>query len=300
MNAEKTKTPPCPLCSSAATAPYLAPTARCRDCGFVFGLPYCSQFSEKCGACPNKCANGDTAAPSYYGPRTAAMRLKVEAARLRRIESLAGPLSGKKVTETGAGAGALASLMLGAGAAYTGYEPTPLLYKECLREFPAAAGHIANFMPDAGTLKLVPCDLAVAIDVLEYIAGPAAFLAGLAAALAPGGALYLEVPDESSFALRTRARKALRLYNGPVHPGHINFFSMRTLLAAAAAARLKPLAAGRLSLLADKPRLEATFRRPLPLWLKAASLAARLTKADLALGQGNLYALLRREGTAAP
>jgi len=204
-------------------------------------------------------------------------------------------LRGLEVLEVGAGAGALASLLLKAGASYEGFELSPQLYAESRRQFPETAGRICNSAPPGGA-GARQRDLVLAVDVLEYIAGPAAFLSGLAACLKPGGAVYIEVPDESFFRLRTAARKALRLYAGPAHPGHINFFSMRTLLAAAGRAGLGAAASGRLSLLADTPRLEATLGSPLPFWVRSAAAAARLTRADLALGQGNLYALLRREG----
>lgn len=284
----------CPLCGAAAAA-YHAGTARCRACGFVFGLPYCSGYGRQCALCRDKCFQSESGLPAHYARRTAAMRLKVEAGRLQRLARLAGPLRGLEILEVGAGAGALASLLIEAGVLYEGYELSPQLYAESLRQFPITAGRITNAAPpeEAGRR---PRDLALAVDVLEYIAGPAAFLSKLAATLKPDGAVYVEVPDESFFRLRTAARKALRLYQGPVHPGHINFFSMGTLLAAADRAGLRAKSAGRLSLLADAPRLEATLGSPLPLWARAASAAARLTRADLALGQGNLYALLRRAG----
>lgn len=281
----------CPLCAAPVAARPGAFALRCGACGFTFALPYCSQFTDKCLACANKCVKEDTAAPGYYAPRSAALRLKVEERRLRRITGLAGGLGGRKVLEIGAGAGALGSLLLKAGASYSGLEPSELLYKESLRSFPDAAARIKHGFLPADWPGAGRYDFIAAIDVLEYIAGPAAFLKKAALALERNGLLYLEVPDESFFAARSAARKYLKLYRGPVHPGHINFFSAATLSRAVRDAGLRLEAAGKFSLLGDPDRLSATLKRPLPFWLKTASLAARLTRLDLALGQGNLFAL---------
>ena len=291
MTKDQADTEICPLCAAPVAARPGAFALRCGACGFVFALPYCSQFTDKCLACSNKCVKEDTAAPAYYAGRSAGLRLKVEERRFRRITALAGGMNGKKVLEIGAGTGALASLLIKAGADYSGLEPSKLLYDESLRSFPDAAARISNgFLPEGwpGAQRFA---FIAANDVLEYIAGPAAFLKRTALALEPGGLIYLEVPDESFFRARTAARKLLKLYTGPVHPGHINFFSSATLARAARDAGLRIKAAGKFSLLGDPDRMAATLKRPLPPWIKAASLAARLTHLDLTLGQGNLFAL---------
>jgi SAM-dependent methyltransferase len=278
MTEEQTDKETCPLCAATVAGRPGAFALRCGACGFAFALPYCSQFTDKCLACANKCVKEDTAAPAYYAARSAGLRLKVEERRLRRITGLAGSLKGKNTLEIGAGAGALGSLLINSGADYSGLEPSKLLYGESLRSFPDAAARISNgFLPEdwPGAQRFA---FIAAIDVLEYIAGPAAFLKRAALALEPGGLIYLEVPDESFFRARTAARKLLKLYSGPVHPGEN--------------AGLRVKEAGKFSLLGDPARLAATLKRPLPLWLKAASLAARLTRLDLALGQGNLFMLL--------
>ena len=285
----------CPLCGNADLLPLRVPGGpamlECRDCVFCFALPYCSQFSDKCAFCKNPCSSPDSAAPHDDASPNRKLRLRVERARLARIERLAGSLKDRRVLEIGAGSGTLASLMLGAGAVYEGLEPTPRLYAESLRAFPEAAACVNNAFLEGVSGKNGPYGLVVAVDVLEYTALPQDMLLRISGLLEKGGRIYLEVPDEEFFGVRTRVRRALRLYRGAVHSGYVNFFSARSLRLSAVKAGLKILESGRLSLLGDRARLEATLKKPLPLWLKAASAAARFSRLDLTLGMGNLYLL---------
>ncbi len=280
----------CPVCGSAVlgtalSAPGLTMRA-CGACSMLFAEPYCSQLTEKCDKCGKRCPK-PADAPEHYADLYIEGRLRLEAARLARVEAALGrPLSGLRVLEAGAGVGALGSLLAARGADYSGLEPVPMFHEALSRGFPALAPRVRRGF--LGAEDPGPYDLVVAADVLNYVAGPVQVLARLKALLAPNGTLYLEVPNERFFALRTAARRALGIYSSPVHPGHVNFFGPGPLREAAGRAGLAVRELYQVSLLADAERLRMTLRRRPPAWLRAASLAARLTRFDLLLQQGNL------------
>lgn len=89
----------------------------------------------------------------------------------------------------------------------------------------------------AGPLETCPFapasfDLAYSVQVFEHLSEPRVELARLFELLAPGGLLYLEVPNDRSLGIRLGQDRLL--HNRP--PGHLNFFTpgaMRRLLEAA-------------------------------------------------------------------
>ncbi len=293
MTTTDIETTPCPICGgkdakTAASEPGLA-IMRCGGCSMLFASPYCSHFYEKCEKCGNRCMRPDTAAAANYGGLSIEPRLRLEKKRLERLRAAAGPaFSGKLVLEIGSGVGALGSLLHGEGAEYTGLEPVPMFYEKSVESFPELASRIRNlFITEAGLPKK-HFDVIIAADVLEYAAGPVALLARLKEHLKPGGRIYLEVPNETFFLLRTKLRAGLGLYSSLVHPGHVNFFNRKTLALTVGGAGLSGTEFYQVSLLSDEDRLRMTLKRELPPWLKTASRAARLSKIDLLLQQGNL------------
>lgn len=293
MTMTAAETPPCPLCGSkdprtAASEPGLA-IMRCRGCSMLYASPYCSQFTDKCEKCGNRCMKPDSAAPAYYGDLSTGPRLRLEKKRLERIRAAAGPaFAGKRVLEIGSGVGALGSLLQGEGADYTGLEPVRMFYDKSVASFPELAPRIRNLFITGAEFPENHFDIIIAADVLEYVADPVALLARLKGHLKPGGVLYLEVPNETFFLLRTKVRAVLGLYSSLVHPGHVNLFSRKTLGLAVSGAGLRALGLYQISLLSDAERLRMTLKKELPPWLSLASGLARLTKFDLPLQQGNL------------
>ena len=282
----------CPLCGGNCTKKTASEPGltinRCGNCSMTFATPYCSQFTDKCLRCANKCLKADAAAPQYYADLFPGIRLLLEKSRLERIKKAAGGrLKGRKVLELGSGVGALARLLADEGAVYEGLEPMEMFYKKSVEYFPELAGNIKNCFVEGLKAPEGGWDIIIAADVLEYIANPTDFLRSLRKMLAGDGFLYLEVPNEVFFFVRTAVRARLELYNSLAHPGHVNFFSPATLKRTVREAGLRPFCR-QISILSDPARLKATLKKEPPLWLSLASLLARWTKFDLALQQGNL------------
>ena len=220
----------------------------------------------------------------------------MDARRALRISRLAGGLASSRVLELGAGLGCLAARLGAEAREYCGLESSPVFFSLLKRHYPELAGRAENALLP-GPEHRGRFDLLVLVDVLQFAPKPLEFLREAALALAPGGRLYIEVPDESRMALRAAARRALGLYRGnPLHHGHINFFTPRSLRRLLREAGFRSANLSRASIAADEDRLFLTLKRPLPAWVRAFSAAARLTRADALLGLGNTVCLAARGG----
>lgn len=282
----------CKLCGSGRPAPLLrsqdSDIIRCPDCGFSWREPYRSCTSARCADCTDRCID------HLEDPEFLRARLRADARRADRISRLSGGLSALRVLEIGAGLGCLASALSRASAGYRGMESSPVFLKRLRAGFPELSARVS-----AGTLPAPGdegnWDLLVMVDVLQFTPDPAAFLRSAARALAPGGRIYIEVPDESLMGARAAVRRALGLYRGnPLHHGHINFFTPSSLRRLLSEAGLKPAVIRQTSIAGDEDRLFLTLKRPLPAWLRLLSLGARLTSADTLLGLGNTVCLCGR------
>lgn len=287
----------CKLCGSARPEKFLrsqgADILKCPACGFMSREPYLGCAAAKCAGCADRCID------RLSEPGFLEARLRVDKRRADRIKKLAGgDISGLKVLELGAGLGCLASHLAAGAGEYLGVEASPV-FCACLREnFKQLSGKVLNAcLP--GAEQQGRFDLLVAVDVLQFAPNPVEFLKEAALALRPGGLVYLEVPNESLSALRARVRRALGLYGGsPLHHGHINFFTPRSLRLLLEKAGLGAVCLRQASIAADEDRLFLTLKRKLPAWVRALSLAARLTGADARLGLGNTVASCRKAGEA--
>lgn len=284
----------CKICGSGRPAPLLrsqdSDIIRCPDCRFAWREPYLSCTSARCADCADRCIDhlGD--------PAFTQARLRVDARRAARIAHLAGGLGALRVLELGAGLGCLASALSQAAAGYRGLESSPVFLKTLRTDFPELSGRVsAGSLPAPGDEGR--WDLLVMVDVLQFSPDPVSFLRSAARALAPGGRIYLEVPDESLMAARAAVRRALGLYRGnPLHHGHINFFTPSALRRLLSEAGLEPAVIRQASIAGDEDRLFLTLKRPLPAWLRMLSLGARLTSADTLLGLGNTVCMCGRPG----
>ncbi len=263
---------------------------KCPGCGFMYREPY-SGCAAACAACGDKCIDR-LAEPGFLEAR-----LRVDGRRAERIKRLTGgELSKLKVLELGAGLGCLASHLAAASGAYLGFEASPVFYGCLLDNFKNLAGRVENG-PLPGPEHHGRFDLLVAVDVLQFAPKPLEFLRKATLSLAEGGKVYLEVPDESLLGLRAKVRKALGLYKGsPLHHGHINFFTPASLRRLLREAGLRAESLEQTSIAGDEDRLSLTLKRKLPAWVRALSLAARLTKADTLLGLGNTVCVCSRAG----
>jgi 2-polyprenyl-6-hydroxyphenyl methylase/3-demethylubiquinone-9 3-methyltransferase len=113
------------------------------------------------------------------------------------------PLAGKRALDVGCGAGLLCEPLARLGGAVTGVDAAQ-------ENIAAAAVHAAGAglaidyrCGDVGELGLAGFDLVTSMEVIEHVADKAAFVAALAAALAPGGLMVLSTPN------RTAASKLL-------------------------------------------------------------------------------------------
>jgi 2-polyprenyl-6-hydroxyphenyl methylase / 3-demethylubiquinone-9 3-methyltransferase len=108
------------------------------------------------------------------------------------------PLAGKTALDVGCGAGLLCEPLARLGARVTGVDAAPENIGAA-RAHAAASGLEIEYL--AGEFEQVAAgrsfDLVTSMEVIEHVTDPAAFVAGLAAALAPGGLMILSTPNRT-------------------------------------------------------------------------------------------------------
>jgi 2-polyprenyl-6-hydroxyphenyl methylase / 3-demethylubiquinone-9 3-methyltransferase len=110
------------------------------------------------------------------------------------------PLAGRTALDVGCGAGLLTEPLARLGARATGIDAAP-------ENIGAATAHAAAMGLDveyvAGGIENLTgrqFDLVVSMEVIEHVANPANFVAGLAGALAPGGLMILSTPNRTALS----------------------------------------------------------------------------------------------------
>ncbi|QEH78940.1 bifunctional 2-polyprenyl-6-hydroxyphenol methylase/3-demethylubiquinol 3-O-methyltransferase UbiG [Sphingomonas sp. C8-2] len=148
-------------------------------------------------------------AAEWWDPKgSSAMLHKLNPPRLRHIRATIEaqwgiapeelrPLTGRRAADVGCGAGLLAEPLARMGAAVTGIDAAP--------ENVAVARHHAEKQRlaidyRAGGVEALAgesFDLVTSMEVIEHVADPAAFVARLAALLAPNGIMILSTPNRT-------------------------------------------------------------------------------------------------------
>lgn len=162
---------------------------------------------------PEEAAHFAALAADWWNPRGASSMLHrlnpVRLAFLRdaidlhwHVDSLNRlPLAGKRALDVGCGAGLLAEPLARLGAQVTGVDAA-FETIAAARAHAAAEGLAIDYRQgDIAQLGLSGFDLITAMEVIEHVADKPAFMAALAAALAPGGLLVLSTPNRT---LRSR------------------------------------------------------------------------------------------------
>ncbi|MFM6950354.1 MAG: bifunctional 2-polyprenyl-6-hydroxyphenol methylase/3-demethylubiquinol 3-O-methyltransferase UbiG [Novosphingobium sp.] len=147
------------------------------------------------------------------------------------------PLIGKRALDVGCGAGLLCEPLARLGAAVTGVDAAQ-------ENIAAASAHaVGSGLPidyrcgEIGTLGLTGFDLVTSMEVIEHVADKAAFIAALAATLAPGGLMVLSTPNRTAQSKLLMVEAAERIGMVPRGTHHWDDFitpdELRELLAAA-------------------------------------------------------------------
>ena len=107
------------------------------------------------------------------------------------------PLSGRRALDVGCGAGLLCEPLARLGATVTGVDAAQENVAAA-NAHAAGSGLIIDYRcGDVAELGLAGFDLVTSMEVIEHVGDKAAFVAALAAALAPGGLMVLSTPNRT-------------------------------------------------------------------------------------------------------
>ncbi|MDB5676796.1 MAG: bifunctional 3-demethylubiquinol 3-O-methyltransferase/2-polyprenyl-6-hydroxyphenol methylase [Sphingomonas bacterium] len=161
---------------------------------------------------PEEAAHFGAMAAEWWDPKgSSAMLHKLNPARLSYLRERIDahwhgdgasftPLSAKRVLDVGCGAGLLCEPLARLGAAVTGIDAAAENIAAA-RAHAALSGLTIDYR--AGGIEALAgetFDLVTSLEVIEHVATPHAFIAGLAAALAPGGLLILSTPNRTALS----------------------------------------------------------------------------------------------------
>ena len=109
------------------------------------------------------------------------------------------PLAGKAALDVGCGAGLLAEPLARLGASVTAVDAAPEVI-EAARAHAAAQGLAIDYRVGGVEALEGEYDLVTAMEVIEHVVDPQAFVRDLSARLAPGGLLMLSTPNRTAWS----------------------------------------------------------------------------------------------------
>jgi 2-polyprenyl-6-hydroxyphenyl methylase / 3-demethylubiquinone-9 3-methyltransferase len=107
------------------------------------------------------------------------------------------PLAGKTALDVGCGAGLLCEPLARLGADVTGVDAAPENIAAAAAHADGAGLDVRYIAGEVSELDIGQFDLVTSMEVIEHVADKRAFLAALAARLAPGGLLVLSTPNRT-------------------------------------------------------------------------------------------------------
>lgn len=107
------------------------------------------------------------------------------------------PLAGKSALDVGCGAGLLCEPLARLGADVTGVDAAPENVASAAVHAEGAGLDIRYMAGEIGALDIGQFDLVTAMEVIEHVADKRAFVAELAARLAPGGLMVFSTPNRT-------------------------------------------------------------------------------------------------------
>jgi 2-polyprenyl-6-hydroxyphenyl methylase/3-demethylubiquinone-9 3-methyltransferase len=160
---------------------------------------------------PKEAAHFGAMAADWWDPNgSSAMLHRLNPVRLHYIrdqvdrhwgldETSLKPLAGRSAADVGCGAGLLAEPLARLGATVTGIDAAP---ENIAAARVHAEGQGLGIDYRAGGSEALEgrYDLVTSLEVVEHVADPAAFVAGLAAAVAEGGLLILSTPNRTQWS----------------------------------------------------------------------------------------------------
>ncbi len=152
------------------------------------------------------------------------------------------PLAGKRAIDVGCGAGLLTEPLARLGADVTGLDAAAENVAAASAHAEAVGLTIDYRCADIETLEGEHFDLVTSMEVIEHVTDPAAFIAALGRALAPGGLMLLSTPNRTTMSRLMLVEAAERLGQVPrgTHDWH-KFLTPEELTAHLTAAGLTVL-----------------------------------------------------------
>jgi 2-polyprenyl-6-hydroxyphenyl methylase/3-demethylubiquinone-9 3-methyltransferase len=125
------------------------------------------------------------------------------------------PLTGKSALDVGCGAGLLCEPLARLGAKVTGVDAAPENVQAAKTHAALGALAIDYRAGELTEQRLGKFDLVTSMEVVEHVADPAAFIAGLAAHLKPDGLMILSTPNRTAASKLFLVEAAERLGQVP-------------------------------------------------------------------------------------